>query len=129
MTTPPGDGEGEDDRVGYRNPPKHSQFQKGRSGNPKGRPKGTRNLKTELHAELAEQILVREGDRTKKVTKLRAMVKALLAKALKGDVRAIAQIDTMSLRPSEADGPRTFADLMRLATQSDPRNEDEVEKR
>jgi hypothetical protein len=25
--------------VGYRNPPKSSQFKKGRSGNPKGRPK------------------------------------------------------------------------------------------
>jgi Family of unknown function (DUF5681) len=25
--------------VGYRNPPKHSRFKKGRSGNPRGRPK------------------------------------------------------------------------------------------
>ena len=129
MRMPPGDQDGGDDRVGYRKPPKHSQFKKGRSGNPKGRPKGTRNLKTELHAELAERILVREGDRTQKVTKLRAMVKALMAKALKGDVRAIAQIDTMSLRPSDDDAPRTIADLVRLATQSEPRNEDEQEKR
>src|SRR4029450_1242852 len=128
MSIPPGDGEGEDARVAYRKPPKHGQFQKGRSGNPKGRPKGARNLKTDLRNELGELILVREGERTKKVTKQRAMVKALMAKALKGDVRAVAQIDTMSLRPSDDDRPRTIADLVRLATQSSvPRNEDEEE--
>ena len=29
--------------VGYCNPPQHSRFQKGKSGNPSGRPKHSRN--------------------------------------------------------------------------------------
>ena len=38
--------------VGYKKPPKHGRFRKGRSGNAKGRPKGGKNLKTELMEEL-----------------------------------------------------------------------------
>ena len=53
-----------DYEVGYRKPPKHTQFKEGQSGNPAGRPKGTNNLKTDLIEELGEQILIREGDRT-----------------------------------------------------------------
>ncbi len=40
--------------VGYRKPPKHTRFKPGQSGNPRGRPKGTKNLKTDLIEELGE---------------------------------------------------------------------------
>ena len=44
----------EDYEIGYGRPPKSRQFKKGRSGNPKGRPKGSLNLKTIVRRELAE---------------------------------------------------------------------------
>ena len=74
--------------VGYRRPPVSTRFKPGQSGNPNGRPKGTLNLRTDLKEELAERIRLREGDRELKVSKQRAMLKALVAKALKGDARA-----------------------------------------
>jgi hypothetical protein len=74
--------------VGYRKPPAATRFKPGRSGNPKGRPKGSPNLSTDLSAELGEQITVREGGQVRRVSKQRALIKSLTAKALQGDVRA-----------------------------------------
>ena len=74
--------------VGYAKPPTQTQFKPGESGNPKGRPKGIRNLNTDLEEELSLKILVTEGGTQKETTKQRAMLKSLFAKALNGDVRA-----------------------------------------
>jgi len=79
---------GDDYAVGYGRPPASTQFRKGQSGNRSGRPKGTNNLKTDLLEELREKVTLKEGDRTKRITKQRAMLKTLFAKALKGDPRA-----------------------------------------
>jgi hypothetical protein len=78
-----------DDRdVGYKRPPPHSQFKPGQSGNPRGRPKHVRNFKTDLLDELREQIPIRENGRERKISKQRAFIKALVAAAIKGDMRA-----------------------------------------
>ena len=79
-------------KVGYGKPPKATQFRKGRSGNLRGRPKGSLNLATDLTAELGEHITVREDGRPRKVSKQRALIKSLMARALQGDVRAMASL-------------------------------------
>jgi len=76
------------DAVGYGKPPTYTRFKPGRSGNPRGRPKGRKNFQTELLEELHEGITVREGGRRRMVSKQRAMLKTLTAKALQGDARA-----------------------------------------
>jgi hypothetical protein len=88
MTEKSGSDDGNDGKVGYRRPPMHSRFQPGRSGNPKGRRKGMANLQTDLRDELSESIRVREGGRDLKISKQRAILKALVSKALSGDARA-----------------------------------------
>jgi len=77
-----------DYEVGYKKPPKTSQFQKGQSGNKRGRPKGTKNLSTDLAEELAEKINIKEGGHSVKISKQRAMLKSLMVKAMKGDAGA-----------------------------------------
>ncbi len=74
--------------VGDRKPPRHTRFKKGKSGNPKGRPKGSRNLKTDLLEELSERVAVTENGKPVRLSKQRLMLKALFAKAIKGDPRS-----------------------------------------
>jgi hypothetical protein len=76
-------------RVGYGRPPRHTQFKRGQSGNPKGRPKGVKNVKTDLQEEISEFITIKEEGRQKRVTKQRAAIKMLMVKALKGETRSI----------------------------------------
>jgi Family of unknown function (DUF5681) len=96
--------------VGWGKPPIGTRFSKGQSGNPKGRPRGTKNLKTDLMEELRETIVVREGDRAVRMSKQRAMIKTVMNKSLKGDARAIITLIRMMTRFTEPDGGSTEFD-------------------
>jgi hypothetical protein len=95
---PPAKTTSADYEVGYAKPPKQTRFKPGCSGNPRGRPKGTKNLKTDLLEELGEKILVREGERSRQVSKQRAVVKTLVSRTLKGDARAAGLLISMMMR-------------------------------
>lgn len=74
---------------GYGRPPKHAQFKKGTSGNPRGRPKGATSFKADLVAELQEKLALTENGKERKITKQRAFIKTLTAAAIKKDIRAV----------------------------------------
>lgn len=82
----------DDEPVGYGRPPRHSRFRPGHSGNPSGRPKGARSLKSDLADELSQLVQVSENGTRIEVTKQRLAVKALTAKAIKGHVAATAKL-------------------------------------
>ncbi len=78
-----------DYQVGYQKPPKSTRFAKGQSGNPSGRPKGTRNWATVLNAALEQKVTINENGRHRQVTKLEAAIMQLINKAAAGDAHAI----------------------------------------
>ena len=79
-------------KVGYGRPPKAMQFKPGQSGNPRGRRKGARNVRTVVQNELLGRIVVRIDGKPRTLTKLEALVKKLVADALQGDPKAQAKV-------------------------------------
>jgi Family of unknown function (DUF5681) len=78
-----------DYEVGYGKPPRHTRFTKGRSGNPRGRSPGAKNLKTLLSEALNELVIVAENGGRRKVTKREAIIKQLVNQSATADWRAI----------------------------------------
>lgn len=79
----------EDEDIGYGKPPKKNRFPKGISGNPKGRPRGSKNFKTILSQELQRKVTITSGGKPKQVRKIEAITMRVTQKALEGDHKAI----------------------------------------
>ena len=77
-----------DYEVGYRKPPRHTRFNKGQSGNPKGRPGGAKNLSTLLSEALNEPVIVAENGARRTISKSQSIIKQLVNQSAKGDWRA-----------------------------------------
>lgn len=83
--------------VGYAKPPEATRFRPGQSGNPRGRPKGTKNRRPALHEERMKEIIldeayrtitVRDGERNVTVSMAQAIMRSLAVNAAKGQHRA-----------------------------------------
>jgi hypothetical protein len=76
-------------KVGYKRPPKHHQFKKGCSGNPKGRPRGRKSLPNALQEILDETVPVTVEGRPTRMSLKEALVSSAVKRALKGDKGAM----------------------------------------
>lgn len=74
--------------IGYKKPPRHTQFKPGQSGNIKGRPKGAKNFATVFEEELRASIEVTENGKRKRISKRQAIAKQHINKAVAGDPKA-----------------------------------------
>jgi Family of unknown function (DUF5681) len=97
--------------VGYRKPPQHARFKRGRSGNPSGRRKGAPNLATVLQNALSDTIVVVEHGEEKTISKMEAAVKRLVDKAIAGDMSAFRVLSDLTRILDDSANRASSADL------------------
>ena len=96
--------------VGYGKPPRHTRFEKGRSGNPKGRPSGSKNMSTLFTEALNETVIIAENGGRRKISKRQAIVKQIVNKAAKGDWRCtklLLELPQETGSPTEPESPES----------------------
>jgi hypothetical protein len=98
-------GRGPADYVGYQRPPKATQFQIGKSGNPKGRPKGIRTVGALLQEVIQQKIAVTENGKTRRIPALEVMLRRLANDAMRSDPGAVKLL--LSLVDRYAESPET----------------------
>ena len=123
--------------VGYAKPPQENRFRKGQSGNPKGRPRGSKNKKPALNAERLKEIVleeayrtvsVRDGARNVKVPIAQAVVRSLAVNAVKGNQRA-QRLFTELLSTTERENKRLADECLDTAMTYKIEWERELERR
>lgn len=75
--------------VGYRKPPKHTQFKKGQSGNPSGKPKTILSEDEIVLRELNARVPITEGGKQKRMAKMEIVLKRQVNLAMQGDPKAV----------------------------------------
>jgi hypothetical protein len=88
----------DDDQTGYKQPPRAGQFKKGRSGNPKGRPKGSGNFKTDLLQVMGETVFILQNGERRPVSGRKAVALKLLHGAMSGDAKALGTLTNHLLK-------------------------------
>lgn len=92
-------------KVGYKTPPDHTKYQPGQSGNPGGRPKGSKSWQTVFKNEMFSEVGLKEQGVEMKVTKLEAFAKRLVSDALAGNPKALGELlRQINLHISDATG-------------------------
>ncbi|MCP5411439.1 MAG: hypothetical protein H6924_04800 [Alphaproteobacteria bacterium] len=92
-------------QVGYRKPPKDHRFQKGKSGNPKGRPRKKKNSLKELLAERLDETVRTSDGRKTGLSRLRVLIRNLVERAASGDGKALTEIVRMMDTKDEDPSP------------------------
>jgi Family of unknown function (DUF5681) len=92
----------EDDHIArYQRPPRKGWFKPGQSGNRRGRPKGSKNIRTYVNEHLNKKIPIIESGKTREVPRAEAIAIQLVNQAAKGEPKGLAAVMSFT-RESDA---------------------------
>jgi hypothetical protein len=96
-----------DYEIGHGRPPEKNQFKKGESGNPLGRRKGSRNLKTELTALMEGKTPLIIDGKKQLVSRRLALLLRLMVDGCRGNVKAASKLLDLDFKYSAEAGSET----------------------
>jgi hypothetical protein len=119
------------DEFGFGKPPKHTQFRKGQSGNPNGRPKGSKNINVLIRKALEEKVTVKGPGGTRSMSKFEAALMQQANKAANGDPKAFREILRLREKVQEQEpylnAPEFVVNFIDPVTKRPVKTEDEEE--
>ena len=98
----------------HQRPPRKGRFQPGQSGNPRGRPKGSKNIRTYVHKLLSAKIPVIEGGKTRNIARAEAIAIQLVNLASKGDPKGLVAVMNLTREFDEANSEPRLSALTRI---------------
>jgi hypothetical protein len=100
--------------VGDKKPPKQFRFKPGRSGNPKGRPKGSTSFEAKVQKELSKLVTVNKNGKCVKMSKLDVGVRRLVDRFMTGDLKSTAIIIGLGKRNEKPKTGEEVADAIAM---------------
>lgn len=106
--------------IGFGKPPVHTRFQAGASGNPRGRPKGSKNLKSIARKVMNTKVPVRENGKVRMISKAEALVMTVFNRGLAGnDACARTSLNLIELGLADAEASGVSPESLALHSQDD----------
>ncbi len=98
--------------VGYGKPPRNTQFKKGQSGNPNGRPKGSTNPTDLINTLLRKRVTVTQNGKATKLPVIEVILTKVISKALGGDHKALRFVFDMAKAANQNTTSTSIAEAM-----------------
>ena len=97
------------EKVGPGKPPRHTRFKPGQSGNPKGRPKGSKNFATILQQQLTKKITITVDGKPRRMTIQEVIARRLATDSMKGTTKAMELLIRLTSAKSGEDANKEAA--------------------